>query len=738
MKGSGVRGVIAGLSVLAGLIAPAASSASVPSVYTGLPSPPVTCTVQPAGPNAGQRWCSGSPSRVQSWDGTPIDVSVTLPPAPAAGPDGDFPLIAVFMGWASSKFTPDSDSVQRWVDDGYAVFSMTDRGWGESCGSDASRVGLPSWASCTNGNIRWADLRYEVRDAQYLIGILVDEGLVDPRKIGAQARSFGAMTASSMAVLRNRTMLTNGRLVPWRSPGGTPLSLAAATPANVPTDLISSLMPNGSTLDYAAQNPYFGPKGDKRVGVQKYTILNSLYASAQKRADAEAGPDILDLGVLGNAAGPYDSKKPYLRDFVRHHGALNISEPMAPAPMLLSGGLVDDFVGGDDLVKLYNRIRSLHPATPVAIQLGDEGHDRSQDKPAEAEFLSNAQKRWMNYYVKGEGPRPANNVQVFGITCPSSAPSTGPFTFRNWASLSAGELRLTDRSPKTIGKSGTRFGRSFSSPSGDACSKAPAGNNRATANYRMPVTRTGFDVAGSPTLLMRLNVTGRSDQLAARLLDVAPNRTEILVDRGLLRPAINAPRRVQVLQLHPNVTHIAMGHRLKLELMPDEYPYSHRNVSSPDAAAQHPIDVLALQLRVPTTQRPGGSRRQIKKPLPRYLPPGYRPAVGYRGKTTNRPPNLSGPPVRKCGGRRATIVGTPRRDVLKGTRKRDVIVGLGGPDKIFGFGGNDLICGSDGNDLVIAGPGNDRVYGQGGGDTLNGGPGRDRLFGEPGKNVEKQ
>jgi hypothetical protein len=69
-----------------------------------------------------------------------------------------------------------------------------------------------------------------------------------------------------------------------------------------------------------------------------------------------------------------------------------------------------------------------------------------------------------------------------------------------------------------------------------------------------------------------------------------------------------------------------------------------------------------------------------------------------------------------CGGRPATIVGTPARDTLRGTSGRDVIAGLGGNDVIRGRGGNDVLCGGPGRDTLRGGAGRDRVIG---------GPGRD-------------
>ena len=73
----------------------------------------------------------------------------------------------------------------------------------------------------------------------------------------------------ALAALRNRTMLPDGSLVPWESPDGTPMGLAAAVPQWPWTDLAYSLMPNGSTLDYVADAPYRGPEGNAPIGVEK-------------------------------------------------------------------------------------------------------------------------------------------------------------------------------------------------------------------------------------------------------------------------------------------------------------------------------------------------------------------------------------------------------------------------------------------------------------------------------------
>lgn len=90
------------------------------------------------------------------------------------------------------------------------------------------------------------------------------------------------------------------------------------------------------------------------------------------------------------------------------------------------------------------------------------------------------------------------------------------------------------------------------------------------------------------------------------------------------------------------------------------------------------------------------------------------------------------PPVVRCLGQVATVVGTGGADNLTGTPGRDVVVAFGGNDVISTGLGNDLVCAGGGNDRVFTRAGFDRVLGQGGHDRIFGGAGRDFLFGHAG------
>jgi Ca2+-binding RTX toxin-like protein len=82
-----------------------------------------------------------------------------------------------------------------------------------------------------------------------------------------------------------------------------------------------------------------------------------------------------------------------------------------------------------------------------------------------------------------------------------------------------------------------------------------------------------------------------------------------------------------------------------------------------------------------------------------------------------------------CGGRPATIVGTPDADVLVGTDEADVIVALGGDDRVEGLAGDDVVCGGEGFDVLLGGDGNDRLLGGLGAGVLSGDTGGDVLIG---------
>ena len=95
----------------------------------------------------------------------------------------------------------------------------------------------------------------------------------------------------ALAALKDRQMLPDGSLIPWKSPNGTPMSLAAAAPEVPWTDLSYSLTPNGSTLDYVADAPYSGRARDLQAVVRRRPLPGRLLARRDLRAAPAADPE---------------------------------------------------------------------------------------------------------------------------------------------------------------------------------------------------------------------------------------------------------------------------------------------------------------------------------------------------------------------------------------------------------------------------------------------------------------
>jgi predicted acyl esterase len=610
------------LAVLAGTAVPApAAQASHPSLYGG----DVACVAQAA--EEGVRLCGGPTT---TWDGqTKIDVNVILPPEPASGPDGPYPVIGDFHGWGGEKIGLEPQT-EGWARNGYAVFSMSDRGWGDSCGGqDPDRI--PLSVKCANGYNHLMDDRYEERDAQYLISVLADEGVAEPQRIGATGVSYGGGLSMALAALRDRTMLPDGSLVPWKSPEGTPMALAAAVPQWPWSDLAYSLMPNGSTLDYVADAPYRGPGGDAPIGIEKASFVSGLYGTGQVESNyappgLDPGADLITWFGVINAGEPYDQNPmaaSIVAEITAHHSSYYVDHSQAPAPLLIQSGWNDDLFPADEAIRFYNRTRSQFPGNPISLFFMDDGHARSQNKEADAAAFRARQNAWFDHYLKGVGAAPAPSAEALTTAC--GTPSAGPFRADSWRDLAPGEIRLDDADARTIvpGAGNPAIGQAFDPiAGGGACATAPGADQPGVATYRLPAApAAGVTLMGSATIVADVAPAGPDSELAARLLDVSPGGTETLVARGLLRPGGGGTQ--IVFQLHPQAYRFAPGHVAKLELLPSDAPYAR------PSNAQAPIAISNLQLRLPVLEQPGALGGLVEEPAPKVLPPGYRLASDY-------------------------------------------------------------------------------------------------------------
>jgi pimeloyl-ACP methyl ester carboxylesterase len=591
-------GAVALALAIVGLIAPVSAQADVK------PFGVLDCV-----PQDGVRFCEGSiTKRVKSFDGVPLDADVTLP---ATG-SSSLPLVVLLHGWGSSK--PGLAEAKGLAQGGYAVLGYTARGFGNSCGSAESRAADPS--GCARGWTHVADTRYEAHDTQYLAGLLADQALIDPLRIGVTGPSYGGAQSLELAVLHDLVRRLDGVYVPWLSPvRKLPMRIAAAAPLVPWSDLVYSLLPNGRTLDYtitkngAAKTP---------VGVLKQSFVSGLFATGaigylappgvDPTADFQRWNSILQKGE------PYDAAvvSPIIDELTRNHSAYYLPRDELPAPTFIASGFTDDLFAVNEALRFVNA----YPGATFGQMYLDFGHPRAQNKPADTARVALRRQLWFDRYVKGDltvstGPA----VEVLTETCPASAPSGGPFTAASWSTAHPGEVRFNDWQAHTVSSTGDTLGATVEpNTGGGACVKTSSATQSGTATYLLPAaTGDGYTLLGSPTVLADLavpaSVAPANTELAARLWDVAGDGTQTLVSRGVYRPSQSG--RI-VFQLWEGAWMFAPGHRAKLELLGRDAPYLRASNFA------FTLGISNLQLRLPTHDAPDGG--QVRFPAAPVIP----------------------------------------------------------------------------------------------------------------------
>ncbi|HEX5262489.1 MAG TPA: hypothetical protein VFW13_03125, partial [Phenylobacterium sp.] len=271
-------------------------------------------------------------------------------------------------------------------------------------------------------------------------------------------------------------------------------------------------------------------------------------------------------------------------------------------------GFTDDVFWADSVLVYYNRLRAMYPDAPVQVLFGDIGHQRAQSKPADLAVASGRIHAFLAYYLKGVGPKPANDVTALTQTCPKSAPSEGPFTAATWAGLHPGVVSFSSKPTQTILSTGgdSKVSKAFDPVSGGlSCTTATAADEgRGVATYRLPTpTGQGYTLLGSPTVTADLKVTGEFAYIAGRLVDVDPvTNTKTLIARGAYRIDPKAPNGRQTFQLSANGWRFAPGHIPQLELLGRDAPFL--RPSNGDFS----IKVSNLELQLPVHEAIGAPR----------------------------------------------------------------------------------------------------------------------------------
>ena len=299
--------------------------------------------------------------------------------------------------------------MKPWAQRGYAVLAFSARGFGESCGSAASRLADP--VGCAQGWVRLDDVRYEARDIQQLAGLLADAGVVDGQKVGVTGGSYGGGVSLDLAVLRDRVDAAR------RQPGAVDLARRAADAdrrrgargsrgATSPT----RWRPTGarSTTRSRRRPPTSSPSGSPSSPSSPASTPRARPAGYY--APPGADPDA-DLTALVRR----DQRRRALRRPGARHRRRARRPPLRllPRPLararadLIANGWTDDLFPVDEALRYYNRTRAQYPGAPLALMFLDFGHQRGQNKDADVARFEQRAYAWMDRYVKGDASAPA-------------------------------------------------------------------------------------------------------------------------------------------------------------------------------------------------------------------------------------------------------------------------------------------------------------------------------------------
>jgi predicted acyl esterase len=472
---------------------------------------------------------------------------------------------------------------------GYAVLNYTARGFGGSCGGGPSG---DHTGDCGQGYIRLADSRYEARDTQYLLGLLADEKIVKPKRIGVTGISYGGGQSTELAFLHNKIRKPSGKLAPWRSPEGVRMSIAAAYPRWPWSDLIDALIPNGHFLDtdVAAKEESLDPPG---APIQSYVgglfalgsatgyYCGGAPASTPCTDDDSNLPRNFAFLTAGDFLSPdaqaafhetYADKAGYPLRFVKGSSK--------PAPLLIQNGFTDDLFPPEQALRVYNYVRSRYRHFPASLQFGDLGHSRGANEDNVNNLFVRQGVKFFGHWLKGAGRAPASgSVTTFDETCPNGGTDAGPYRAKSWPAIHTKSLAFGTQGGQTFSSAGgnSTVAAAFDPIGGtsDSCKTIDVTPESNTATYTKTAKKP-VHMMGMTTIKAHFSATGETaatpGEIVGRLWDIDPDAgTQRLIDRGVYTFTDN-PGNV-TFQLHGNGYTFAKGHTIELQLLGADAPY---------------------------------------------------------------------------------------------------------------------------------------------------------------------
>ena len=613
-----------------------------------------TITAYAGLPRTSYRTCLGE---VRSWDwpetGMEFDARVSFPCVQKSAEEGGacvsgstpLPLVLLMGGWAGNRndFRIDDPtdplSTARFLAKGYAVLLYTPRGFQASCGSldvtadviAAGGTDVPSMDGCLKGHTHIAERDFEGRDSQHLLGMLVDAGVADPQRLAAHGGSYGGGQSWLLATT-----------MPWATPKGRTIQLAAAAPFTGWTDLYSSLAPNGRATDGIDQSA----SREEPFGVVKPVIFNEVYRYGRLKnphvldplAPTGGGrynttyPDELHSYMDGwaqvfNAGEPHDSdraralpgafrgKSAYypVADPTKDYLTELAARRVRPVPIFAVQGWTDPFFPAVEALQMYRKLKASHPGYPIHVLLGDLGHN-AQSPAQQLQYAVDQASSFIDTHLGViTSPLPPVAASFPTLCAPGDhdhVVSTGdnwdvlakekPLTFSSDASqntdsvssnigeeVASDPVLVSTQPPGEAGEAVDPF------PAAGGCVERDGGASASGASWRWKLD-SAFTMLGLPTVSLPYEMQGQDATVVAKLWDVAPDGKKLLVTRGVYRltAAPQAPGSFKF-QLFGNHWRFAEGHTIELEVGQRDLPFLR-----PDNL-QSSISYPGVQLSVP-------------------------------------------------------------------------------------------------------------------------------------------
>lgn len=513
-------------------------------------------------------------------------------------------------------------------------------------------AGIPGSACLPSGTLRVKSKDVEIHDSQWLAALTADAFPdIATDEVAVSGGSYGGGESWLQAAEPTWTFPNH------TNPALPVLQLQVAVAKYPWTDLAYSLAPNGhgggpslNDVYESSQGQQSSPTGSGNpFGVGKLSYVAGLYALGTTDGIFEEGTAPTPNLAQGNPEGPTpftawqartSAGEPY--DIGGAPGSPGVDDPVIAqirtdftqyrsayyqpgfaaqvgrreVAVFSVSGWTDDLFPAIESFRMFKYLKRLDPLWPVAVGVGDIGHSRAQNKPQTWQRLNDQAWQMLQSNINGSHQQ-QTTVYSEPTLCNTSSDSSSAdqFTATSPEALAQGTLTVKyaqggmlapdagaadPNGPATDAIVGPAITPAPGCQASAAASSAPYGGYTA---YSAPLatqrTFVGIGVVGVPYTL-----AGTDAILAARIWDVAPDGSQLLVTRGVYRldQGYDAASGTIRLPLYGNDWIFQPGHSIRLDLQQSDNPtYRPSNPGATGAVTFGP-PTLSLPIRDATNE----------------------------------------------------------------------------------------------------------------------------------------